>query len=91
MADSLKRTTSVSGLALLASAPLGCSLRATHGDYDAYRSYRLADDQSARALAGATYLERYPEGVYAEEVRAALGAEEEQRSKRKDSSCRRAE
>lgn len=67
----------VFGLALLASAPLGCSLRATHGDYDAYRSYRLADDQSARALAGATYLERYPEGVYAEEVRAALGAEEE--------------
>lgn len=61
----------------LCAAAVSCTLRATHGDYGAYRTYRLASDPHERSLAGADYLAAYPEGVYADEVRAALGAEEE--------------
>jgi hypothetical protein len=55
----------------------GCALRATHGDYESYRAYRLAEDSQQRALAGALYLERHPRGTFADEVRAALSLEEE--------------
>lgn len=61
----------------LCMAGVSCTLRATHGDYGAYRTYRLASDPHERSLAGANYLVAYPDGVYADEVRAALGAEEE--------------
>ncbi|MBK6578500.1 MAG: hypothetical protein IPG17_20355 [Sandaracinaceae bacterium] len=65
------------GLLLFGVVVVGCTLRATHGDYGAYRTYRLAEDPHERSIAGADYLVAYPEGVYANEVRAALGAEEE--------------
>lgn len=62
---------------LFGAGGLGCALRATHDDYGAYRTYRLALDPHQRSIAGADYLEAHPRGVYADEVRAALGAEEE--------------
>ncbi|MCA9578766.1 MAG: hypothetical protein R3B40_01685 [Polyangiales bacterium] len=70
--------------ALVMTLALGCALgapacawRATRADYGAYRVFRLAQDEHQRAVAGADYLHAFPEGVYADEVRAALGAAEE--------------
>lgn len=56
-----------------ALSSLGCgslaSYTAPSGDYAAYRSTRLGVSFDARVSAAATYLERYPQGAFAVEVR----------------------
>ncbi len=66
-----------SALSLLGVAGAGCALRAPRADYSAYRAYRLADSPHDRSVAGAAYIESFPDGVYADEVRGALDLEEE--------------
>lgn len=68
-------------LALLALAwvSVGCSaarLTAPVGDYAAYRATRTRPRQGDRLAAAVRYLERYPKGAFAAEVRSALEQQE---------------
>lgn len=55
----------------------GCSTFATHSDYAAYRSVRLAQNDDERMLAMAHYIEQNPNGMWAGEIRRDRDAREQ--------------
>ncbi|WP_434048311.1 MULTISPECIES: hypothetical protein [Sorangium] len=66
--------------AALVAALSGCASRpailAPHDDYAAYRATRVSRTFEGRLAAASTYLERYPDGAFAGEVRAYLARAE---------------
>ncbi|WP_437932239.1 hypothetical protein WMF37_24300 [Sorangium sp. So ce291] len=66
--------------AALAALLSGCASRpallASHDDYAAYRATRVSRTLEGRLAAASTYLERYPQGAFAGEVRAYLARAE---------------
>lgn len=55
----------------------GCSVFATHEEYGAYRTVRLAQNDDERLLAMATYMEHYPTGYWSSEIRNERDAREQ--------------
>ncbi|AUX43276.1 hypothetical protein SOCE26_047200 [Sorangium cellulosum] len=66
--------------AALVAALSGCAssrpLLASHGDYAAYRATRVSRTLDERLAAASAYLERYPDGAFAGEVRVYLARAE---------------
>ena len=64
---------SIAGLALTS-----CATFATHDEYQSYRAVRMADEDRARLIALQQYAEKYPSGMWAEEVSSMRAAREEE-------------
>lgn len=66
--------------AALALASAGCAvprqMLASPGDLADYRAFKVAADEGRRLFEAQRYLERHPDGAWAEEVRALFDAEE---------------
>jgi hypothetical protein len=72
----MKRFVVVAALAALSACASFKTVVAPPDDLEDYRAYRVAAYRGTRLARAQTYLERHPEGSFAEEVRAAFEDEE---------------
>jgi hypothetical protein len=65
-------------VAMLSLGLGGCAVIATHDEYASYRRIRLTRDDSERIRALAEYAQRYPSGLWIDEVRRERRAREDE-------------
>ncbi|HJL18876.1 MAG TPA: hypothetical protein RMH99_24650 [Sandaracinaceae bacterium LLY-WYZ-13_1] len=71
----MRRTIRSSALLALVLTLAGCATIATHEEYDDYRAVRTADEERDRLIAMQQYVEKHPDGYWAEAI------QEERRSR----------
>jgi hypothetical protein len=72
----MSRAHLLTALALLTLSSSGCVLLAGKADYADYRTIRLANDPSERAVAMRNYVEKHPSGEWREEIEAERKSQE---------------